>query len=438
MRTLMSLKKMIIAATLAISLCVAASIPTAEPETRTSYIVQGASFDAVLAAVGEFDVEVTHELGIIRAVAVNLTEPEADRLRNHPAVRRLYGNNAVAAAGKGGGKKSPPPEEEPSEEEMPGDGYSEFPSLVDADLLHDQGIDGWGVTIAIVDSGIYSGPGISQDRYGQDRLKAVYDATIDYEYVEGGRGKSKIDFAEIDIDESGHGSHVAGVATSGKLSNAGKYNGIAPAARIVAVKVFDAEGRGTYADVIRGVDWVVENRQSLQIEVLNMSLSAPPQSHYWDDPLNQAVMAAWNDGIVVVVSAGNSGPDAQSIGVPGNVPYVITVGAMTDSYTPAVGSDDRLATFSAAGPTYEGFVKPEIVAPGGHIMASMAGLSQDRDGLPELLPGREFLPDVRYLAGYGCRQRHRGTDTADGARNFSRRRQMQDHERRAPGPRRQR
>ena len=194
-------------------------------------------------------------------------------------------------------------------------------------MLHDQGIDGWGITIAVVDSGIYAGPGITQDRYGMDRLKAVYDATIDHEYKEGGKGKSAIDFADgFDIDENGHGSHVAGVAASGKLSDAGKYNGIAPAAPLVAVKVFDANGVGSYADVIRGVDWVVTNQQNLQIRVLNLSLSAPARSHYWDDPLNQAVMAAWEAGIVVVAAAGNTGPDAQSIGVPGNVPYVITVG----------------------------------------------------------------------------------------------------------------
>jgi len=63
----------------------------------------------------------------------------------------------------------------------------------------------------------------------------------------------------------------------------------------------------------------------------------------------------------------------MTIDVPGNVPYVITTGALTDNYTPYNGSDDRLASFSSAGPTYEGFVKPELVSPGGHIVASMAG-----------------------------------------------------------------
>jgi hypothetical protein len=80
-------------------------------------------------------------------------------------------------------------------------------------------------------------------------------------------------------------------------------------------------------------------------------------------------MAAWQAGIVVVVAAGNRGPSPQTIGVPGNVPYVITVGAVTDSYYPMQPSKYKLTSFSSTGPTYEGFVKPEVVGMGGHILA---------------------------------------------------------------------
>jgi serine protease AprX len=104
---------------------------------------------------------------------------------------------------------------------------------------------------------------------------------------------------------------------------------------------------------------------------VNLSFGAQPESYYWDDPVNQAVMGAWRAGIVVVAAAGNEGPNAMTIDVPGNVPYVITTGALTDNYTPYDATDDRLASFSSAGPTFEGFVKPEMVAPGGHIAASM-------------------------------------------------------------------
>ena len=84
---------------------------------------------------------------------------------------------------------------------------------------------------------------------------------------------------------------------------------IAPMVRLVEVKAFDANGVGTYADVIRGIGWLVAHRAQYNVRVINMSFSSPPQSYYWDDPLNQAVMAAWKAGIVVVAAAGNSGPN---------------------------------------------------------------------------------------------------------------------------------
>jgi subtilisin family serine protease len=82
--------------------------------------------------------------------------------------------------------------------------------------------------------------------------------------------------------------------------------------------------------------------------VVNLSFGAEPQSYYWDDPLNQAVMLLWQAGIVVVTSAGNRGPDAMTIGVPGNVPYVITVGAevkyrLMDAARPAASRQSALS-----------------------------------------------------------------------------------------------
>ncbi len=239
---------------------------------------------------------------------------------------------------------------------------------VGADLLHAEGITGAGVTVAVLDTGLWSSGGgknwLRKDYDGVERVLRSYDAINNAE--------GDADDAE---DENGHGSHVTSIIVSSRKArgsgNAPNWNGVAPGVSLVAVKAFDDEGKGTYLDVIRGIDWVVRNKDVYGIRVLNLSLSAPPRSHYWDDPLNQAVMAAWQAGVVVVASAGNTGPEAMSIGVPGNVPYVITVGAMTDNRTPLDASDDAIASFSAAGPTYEGFVKPEMVAPGGRLLGVM-------------------------------------------------------------------
>ena len=136
-----------------------------------------------------------------------------------------------------------------------------------------------------------------------------------------------------------------------------QYLSIAPQANLVIVRAFDGQGGGRYVDVIAGLNWIITNQKKYNIRVVNLSFGSTPESNYWDDPLAQAVMAAWKAGIVVVAAAGNSGPGAMTIGVPGNVPYVITVGALTDNYTPYNPTDDRLASFSSTGPTYEGFVQ---------------------------------------------------------------------------------
>ncbi|MBT8100233.1 MAG: S8 family peptidase, partial [Gammaproteobacteria bacterium] len=239
---------------------------------------------------------------------------------------------------------------------------------VGADRLHQEGITGAGVTVAILDTGVWSSGGgknwLRKDYNGEERVLRTFDAIRN---AEGDADDAK--------DKNGHGSHVTSIILSSRKAqgsgNVPVWNGVAPGVSLVSIKAFDEEGQGTYADVIRGIDWVVQNKDLYGIRVLNLSLSAPPRSHYWDDPLNQAVMEAWRAGVVVVASAGNTGPEPMTVGVPGNVPYVITVGAITNNRTPFDASDDTITSFSAAGPTYEGFVKPEVLAPGGRLLGIM-------------------------------------------------------------------
>ncbi len=248
------------------------------------------------------------------------------------------------------------------------DGYEPdtfFPRRIDADRVWAQGVTGYGVGVAVLDTSTKrSLPGIKADTLDVGRVRAHYDAIND-----------ALCLLEEDVscggDVHGHGTHVAGVVLNSRITDFGDFGGIAPDAGLVVVRALGDDGSGSYADVIRGIDWVVDNKDVHDIRVLNLSLSAPVRSHYWEDPLNQAVMAAWRAGIVVVASAGNTGPDPMTIGVPGNNPYVITVGAMSDGYSSLVPSDDFLTSFSATGPTHEGFVKPELVAPGGHIISKM-------------------------------------------------------------------
>jgi len=266
-----------------------------------------------------------------------------------------------------------------------------YPSLVGADELHQSGVDGTGITVAVVDTGAWASPQqetrfMRENARGHHRIVAHYDA-IDDMMLE----------PETKSDRNGHGTHVTSIIASSRLRS-GFYNGISPGVDIVPVRAFDETGRGTYTQVLRALDWIQTNASTYGIRVVNLSFSAEPVSFYWDDPINQAVMRLWQDGIVIVASAGNTGPDPMTIGVPGNNPYVITVGAMSDADTPLSGEDDFLASFSSAGPTFEGFVKPEIVAPGGHML----GFMDPADALPSDHP--EFHDGDHYFMMSGTSQ----------------------------------
>ncbi|MDA8752784.1 S8 family peptidase [Halieaceae bacterium] len=253
-----------------------------------------------------------------------------------------------------------------------GDHY--FATVTGAATLHGHGVTGRGVTVAVLDSGLWEHPSLANDTTGKLRIVGRYDA------IDNTSGP------EV-FDESGHGTHMTSIiAHSGAVSYeeeaTGSYKGIAPDVRIVAVKAFDVEGQGDFLDIVRGVQWVVDNRERLDIRILNLSFAARPRWPYWLDPINQAIMRAWDAGITVVAAAGNEGPEAMSIGSPGNLPYIITVGAVTDSWTADTRNDDYIPDFSSRGPTPSAHIKPDLVAPGGH----MTGLTRPGSTLSEQFP----------------------------------------------------
>ena len=175
------------------------------------------------------------------------------------------------------------------------------------------------------------------------------------------------------------------------------------------------------------------NKDAYNIRVLNLSFSAPPQSYYWDDPLNQAVMRAWQAGIVVVASAGNTGPDPMTIGVPGNVPYVITVGAMTDNYTPTTRATTCWPPSPPPARPSKASSSPRSSPPAATCCGLMGYDTADRPGPPRVRHGRRrLLHDVRHLAGRGGGQRHRGPDAAGRPEPDARRRQVPADGRGAP------
>jgi serine protease AprX len=225
------------------------------------------------------------------------------------------------------------------------------------------GIDGRGIGIALIDTGV------------QSHLDLL-----------DGRGPAEV--LEIEIvghekglaDYYGHGTHVAGILSGSGAASSGPlafrtFRGVAPGARLISVRALQPDGTGTTSDVLAGIDWVLSHRKSYNIRVLNLSLGHPIGESYLTDPLCRAARQAVAAGIVVVAAAGNGGRTGSGFGTilsPANEPSLITVGAMDDSGTVA-REDDVLAPYSAKGPTLiDSIAKPDLVAPGSSIVSLRA------------------------------------------------------------------
>jgi len=207
---------------------------------------------------------------------------------------------------------------------------------------------------------------------------AVIDTGIDIDHpdlnVVGGQNCSRGPASKYD-DGNGHGTHVAG--TVGALDNTNGVVGMAPGARMWAVRVLNNAGSGSWSDVICGIDWVAANADT--IEVANMSLGGAGTDHgncgNGQDAMHAAICGAVDAGVTFVVAAGNDSQDASGF-VPAAYDEVITVSALADfNGQPGGGAaatcrsdeDDTLANFSNFG------ADVDLIAPGVCINSTWKG-----------------------------------------------------------------
>src|SRR5213080_1556805 len=270
-------------------------------------------------------------------------------------------------------------------------------------LLGSTTIDGGGMSIAVLDSGVdtshaaFTGKGILGTGY-----RVVFNKDFTTEN-------------NTSTDPYGHGTHVAASAAGISTTDGDKYQGIVPGASLVNLRVLDKNGVGTTSGLLAAMNWLLSpadpakavsstnplNKDKYNIRVVNISLGANALSSYKNDPVCRAARALVDAGLVVVAAAGNDGKDANGnkiygrIHSPGNEPSVITVGA-ANTYGTDIRSDDTVTTFSSRGPTrsyykdskgekhFDNLIKPDLVAPGNKIIGAASPDNTLETDHPEL------------------------------------------------------
>jgi serine protease AprX len=306
---------------------------------------------------------VTGRLPLIHGLAIKLSAKEAAALGRERGVIAVTLNAKVKGQGVNSGRLN-----------------TNYPKTIKADKLWDRGFTGTGIGVAVIDSGIAGD--LVDFKGGDGRSRVVANVVT-------APGAQKAG------DGLGHGTHVAGIIAGNSFNRDprdplyGDYVGVAPDVNLIAVKASDEVGNSTVLDVINGIQFVVDHKDQFNIRVLNLSLSTDVPQSYKTDPLDAAVEYAWQHGIVVVAAAGNRGSDYDAVRYsPANDPFVISVGGSDESGDYGKGAR---AYWSSAGRTQDGFDKPEVMAPGAHIVSTLAPNSAFQYLCPTCIVGGAYF-----------------------------------------------
>lgn len=257
--------------------------------------------------------QVKYRYNVINGMAVTLPDSMAEKIRSLPNVKYVEKDQPVHIL------------------------LDAAVPQIGADQAWAEGYTGEGVKVAVIDTGVDAG----------------------HPDLNGGKVVAWADFVNgsnsTPYDDNGHGTHVSSIIAGTGNASGGKYRGVAPNASLLAAKALDGSGSGYYTNIIKGMDWAVQNGA----QVISMSLGG---DHF--PPMDEAVSNAVNKGVVVVVAAGNDGPSPGTISCPGDSPDAITVGAVDKS--------DVIANFSSRGPTYDGRIKPDVTNVGVSVVAARA------------------------------------------------------------------
>lgn len=234
--------------------------------------------------------------------------------------------------------------------------------ITDGHFVHDSlGLRGAGRTIAVLDSGIdATHPDLAFGSKTIQNVKLIGDLGL------AGFTATLEDQSNTDTS-SGHGTHVAGtVAGTGAASATDSrrpfyYDGIAPEANLIGLGT--GEGLNIFF-ALQGFDWVLNNRERYEIDVVTNSWGTTSTAFDPNDPINRASFEAYRRGIVVAFAAGNDGPAEDTLNKYAIVPWVIGVGSGTKA--------GALSDFSSRGVEGDPFKHVDVVAPGSSICSTRA------------------------------------------------------------------
>lgn len=333
-----------------------AQVAATSPEEQISVIIQTTDgSDQIEGVIDSLGGVVTRDLSIINAISASVPGKAVPQLARVQGVRWVSLDAPIISTAKGGnGGGKPPSDPDPAYDQH------QLDTLNVRDVW-DMGIEGEGITVAVIDSGIAK----------------VADFNVKVKGGSPSRILRQMSFSPNSTtvnDVYGHGTHVAGIiGGNGKISG-GDFMGVAPKVNLVSLKISDEQGMAYESDTVAAMQWVLENKETFNIRVVNLSVNSTMEQSYHASPMNAAAEILWFNGIVVVTSAGNTevGSALDSINTaPANDPFLITVGASDEVQTPDYG-DDAVAVYSANGTTMNGFVKPDIVAPGQDIISLLS------------------------------------------------------------------
>src|SRR5436190_3265826 len=322
-------------------------------------IVQAVPGSAVAAerAITRVGGHIVRRLGIINGFSAKVPAGEVDQLRAAPGVAGVsldramrpksidpsLGYDAVADTGS----------------------VQDIAQIVNAPTAWQNGLTGAGVGVAVIDTGITKVPGLDQGQVIDGP-----DLSFDSQSV-----------ALAHRDSFGHGTHLASIIagrdanmvppvyaaqcpTCRVYGDPTAFNGIAPDAELVNVKVGATDGGADVSQVIAAIDWVVQHKDDLKIKVINLAFGTNSPQDATIDPLAFAAEQAWKHGLVVVVAAGNDGTTVPTLSDPAYDPYLLAVGASDPNGTVDL-ADDTVPPFATRSTTKRNV---DLIAPGSHVL----------------------------------------------------------------------